>query len=85
MFRIGENVYATQFHPEDDAEEFALRVDVYANHGYFEPHELEAIKKASSPQAICGVLFRLMRCGFLILGRILFCPIYLWIIYSAYF
>jgi len=48
MFRVGENVYATQFHPEGDAEEFALRVDVYANHGYFKPHEAQAIKKASS-------------------------------------
>lgn len=48
MFRVGENVYATQFHPEGDAEEFALRIDIYANHGYFEPHEAQAIKKASS-------------------------------------
>lgn len=48
MFRIGENVYATQFHPESDAEEFALRIDIYANHGYFEPHEAEAVKKDSS-------------------------------------
>jgi GMP synthase (glutamine-hydrolysing) len=45
MFRVGENVYATQFHPEGDAEEFALRIDVYANHGYFEPHEAEVLKK----------------------------------------
>jgi GMP synthase (glutamine-hydrolysing) len=48
MFRVGENVYATQFHPEGDADEFALRIDVYANHGYFEPHEAEALKKNSS-------------------------------------
>ena len=48
MFRVGENVYATQFHPEGDAEEFALRIDIYANHGYFEPHEAEALKKQSS-------------------------------------
>lgn len=48
MFRIGENVYATQFHPESDAEEFALRIDIYTNHGYFEPHEAEAVKKDSS-------------------------------------
>ncbi len=47
MFRIGENVYATQFHPESDAEEFALRIDIYTNHGYFEPHEAEAVKKDS--------------------------------------
>jgi GMP synthase (glutamine-hydrolysing) len=45
MFRIGENVYATQFHPEGDAGEFILRIDTYRNHGYFEPHEADALKK----------------------------------------
>lgn len=45
MFRIGENVYATQFHPEGDAEEFRLRIDTYRNHGYFEPHEAEELKQ----------------------------------------
>ena len=44
MFRVGENVYATQFHPEGDAEEFLLRIETYANHGYFEPHEAESLK-----------------------------------------
>lgn len=48
MFRVGENVYATQFHPEGDAEEFALRIDTYANHGYFEPHEAKILKKEIS-------------------------------------
>ena len=45
MFRVGENVYATQFHPEGDAEEFMLRIDTYQNHGYFEPHEADELKK----------------------------------------
>jgi GMP synthase (glutamine-hydrolysing) len=48
MFRIGENVYATQFHPEGDAEEFILRINTYRNHGYFEPHEAEELKKRVS-------------------------------------
>ena len=48
MFRVGENVYATQFHPEGDAEEFALRIDIYANHGYFEPHEADVLKQEVS-------------------------------------
>jgi len=48
MFRVGEHVYATQFHPEGDAEEFALRIDTYRNHGYFEPQEAEAIKRRVS-------------------------------------
>jgi GMP synthase (glutamine-hydrolysing) len=48
MFRVGENVYATQFHPEGDAEEFSLRIDIYRNHGYFEPHEANELKKRVS-------------------------------------
>ena len=46
MFRVGENVYATQFHPESDAEEFILRIDTYRNHGYFKPHEAEVLKQS---------------------------------------
>ena len=45
MLRVGENVYATQFHPEGDAEEFVLRINTYANHGYFKPHQAEKLKK----------------------------------------
>lgn len=45
MFRVGQNVYATQFHPEGDAKEFVLRIDIYNNHGYFEPHEAGKLKE----------------------------------------
>jgi len=48
MFRIGDNVYATLFHPESDAEEFALRINTYRNHGYFQPHEADELKKRVS-------------------------------------
>jgi len=48
MFRVGNNVYATQFHPEGDAEEFALRIDTYRHHGYFKPQEADALKKRVS-------------------------------------
>ena len=37
MFRLGNNVYATQFHPEGDAEGFIVRIHAYKNHGYFPP------------------------------------------------
>ncbi|WKN48410.1 glutamine amidotransferase [Nocardioides sp. Arc9.136] len=43
-FRIGRNVYATQFHPELDVEGLCLRIDVYEHHGYFEPGGAEALK-----------------------------------------
>ncbi len=48
MFRVGQNVYATQFHPEGDAEEFCLRINTYRNHGYFRPDEAEQLKAAVS-------------------------------------
>jgi len=48
MFRVGNNVYATQFHPEADADEFALRIDMYRNHGYFQPHEADELRKRLS-------------------------------------
>lgn len=46
MFRVGRNVYATQFHPEGDAEGFARRIRVYRHHGYFPPDEAEALTEA---------------------------------------
>ena len=43
MFRVGENVYATQFHPEGDGEGFTVRIHAYKYHGYFPPEEAEAL------------------------------------------
>ncbi len=43
MIRHGENVYATQFHPEADARDFAQRIRIYRNHGYFPPEQAEAL------------------------------------------
>lgn len=43
-FRIGRNVYATQFHPELDVQGLCMRIDVYKHSGYFEPHEAEGLK-----------------------------------------
>jgi GMP synthase (glutamine-hydrolysing) len=43
-FRIGTNVYATQFHPELDVDGLCVRIDVYKHAGYFEPDEAEELK-----------------------------------------
>jgi GMP synthase (glutamine-hydrolysing) len=43
MFRLGKNVYATQFHPEADGTVFVVRINVYKHHGYFPPEEAEAL------------------------------------------
>ncbi|MBM6621855.1 glutamine amidotransferase [Micrococcaceae bacterium RIT802] len=37
MFRIGANLYATQFHPELDGDGLATRIAVYRDAGYFPP------------------------------------------------
>lgn len=55
MFRVGENVYATQFHPEADAKEFETRINVYKHNGYFDPEEaeelIERVYKEETPHA----------------------------------
>lgn len=43
-FRVRENVYATQFHPELDLDGIYTRIDVYKNHGYFAPESAESLK-----------------------------------------
>ncbi|MBW9094069.1 glutamine amidotransferase [Microbacterium jejuense] len=51
MFRVGQNVYATQFHPELDVEGITTRIHAYADHGYFASDELEltlaAVRRAA--------------------------------------
>lgn len=46
-FRVGRNVYATQFHPELDVDGICTRIDVYKNHGYFAPETAESLKDAA--------------------------------------
>lgn len=41
MVRFGTNVYATQFHPEADAQGFETRINIYKNHGYFSPDDAD--------------------------------------------
>jgi GMP synthase (glutamine-hydrolysing) len=43
MFRVGANVYATQFHPELDSVGLATRILAYRNHGYFPPEAADAL------------------------------------------
>ena len=44
MFRIGSNLYATQFHPELDGDYLAHRLGFYAGHGYFADDELAELQ-----------------------------------------
>ena len=46
-FRVGRNVYATQFHPELDLEGVCTRIEVYKTAGYFDPSLAETLKALS--------------------------------------
>ncbi|MEM6634845.1 MAG: glutamine amidotransferase [Pseudomonadota bacterium] len=43
MIRYKSNVYATQFHPEADADEFETRIRIYKDRGYFPPEDAERL------------------------------------------
>lgn len=55
IFRVKNNIYATQFHPEGDCEGFTIRINTYKNHGYFPPETAEqliaVIKNEDTPVA----------------------------------
>jgi GMP synthase (glutamine-hydrolysing) len=60
-FRIGRNVYATQFHPELDIEGICLRIETYRHHGYFDPPQaehLQAMARASHVEHPTRILER---------------------------
>ncbi len=43
MIRFGQNVYATQFHPEADSDGFKVRIGIYKHRGYFAPEDAEKL------------------------------------------
>jgi GMP synthase (glutamine-hydrolysing) len=43
MFRVKQNLYATQFHPELDVPGIVTRIQVYQHAGYFPPAEIEEL------------------------------------------
>jgi GMP synthase (glutamine-hydrolysing) len=47
MFRIKENLYATQFHPELDVGGLVTRIDIYRHAGYFPPESAEELMESA--------------------------------------
>ncbi|HEY7143379.1 MAG TPA: glutamine amidotransferase [Streptosporangiaceae bacterium] len=63
-FRVGSNVYATQFHPDMDADGLCTRIDVYRHAGYFEPGqagELKALARRSNVSFALAILGQFVR------------------------
>ncbi len=55
MFRLKKNIYATQFHPEGDAQGFIVRIHAYKHYGYFPPESaqqlIETVENEHVPEA----------------------------------
>jgi GMP synthase (glutamine-hydrolysing) len=52
MFKIKNNIYATQFHPEADPEEFILRINTYKDYGYFPAEDAQKLIDAVKNEQI---------------------------------
>ena len=52
MFRVGSNVWATQFHPELDVQGLVTRIHVYQHAGYFPPSELDELVARVTPAVV---------------------------------
>ena len=67
MIRHGENVYATQFHPEADSDGFETRIRIYRHRGYFPPEDAERLialcraEDVHAPERILGAFVRRYR------------------------
>ena len=51
-FRVGQNVYATQFHPELDVPGIQNRIDIYKDYGYFAPTEAQGLKDLAANSTV---------------------------------
>jgi GMP synthase (glutamine-hydrolysing) len=52
MFRIKQNLYATQFHPELDVEGLVTRIDIYRHAGYFPPESAGDLMAAARESTV---------------------------------
>jgi GMP synthase (glutamine-hydrolysing) len=51
-FRVGRNVYATQFHPELDVPAIQTRIELYKDAGYFPPETADDLKAAAAGTSV---------------------------------
>lgn len=54
MYRVGEHVYVTQFHPELDADDLAERMRIYQHAGYFRPDEMDDLIAMAYASKVSG-------------------------------
>ena len=60
MYRVGANVYVTQFHPELDADDLTARMRIYQHAGYFDPAELDDLVAMAYASGVTGQQHRVL-------------------------
>lgn len=60
MYRVGANVYVTQFHPELDADDLTARMRIYQHAGYFDPAELDDLMAMAFAGGVTGQQHRVL-------------------------
>ncbi len=60
MYRVGDNVYVTQFHPELDADDLTARMRIYQHAGYFDPAELDDLIAMAYASGVTGQQHRVL-------------------------
>ncbi|SHJ77311.1 GMP synthase (glutamine-hydrolysing) [Tessaracoccus bendigoensis DSM 12906] len=59
-FRVGDFVYATQFHPELDRVGMASRIRIYKEEGYFDPSETQELVSFAESATITPEVHRIL-------------------------
>lgn len=54
MYRVGHNVYVTQFHPELGPHDFVTRISYYKHSGYFDPEAFEQLREEALAGPVDG-------------------------------
>lgn len=60
MYRVGRNVYVTQYHPELDAADLEERMRIYQHAGYFRPEELDDLVAMARASGVDGSQHRVL-------------------------
>jgi len=61
MYRHGENIYVTQFHPELDIVSLEQRMRIYSNAGYFHPDDFDILIAMARNSGVAEHPHRLLR------------------------
>jgi len=60
MYRHGNNVYVTQFHPELDVSDLEQRMRIYAHAGYFHPDDFDILMEMARTSGVAEHPHRLL-------------------------